>query len=148
MVFFGFYCLYFALSALQIKVGIPELMQSYFMMDGSSSKHKWFFKGFITLPFLFELRVLIDWSFTRTSLGLFQWFKLCQIQNELFHAKSIMKQQYKKQIGLAHGFTSKCLYGIMSIIMILGLLIMPLFIYSVDIGSPNPITSVKINVYL
>ena len=53
-------CLYFWISALQVKHGLPEVMQIYFMMG----KYHWFNKGvfnvFMQIPFIFELRVFID----------------------------------------------------------------------------------------
>lgn len=37
------------------------------------------FRGYLAIPFIFELRTLIDWTFTSTSLDAFQWIKLAQI---------------------------------------------------------------------
>jgi hypothetical protein len=71
-------CLYFWTSALQVRRGLPEVMHIYFMMG----KYHWFnkavFNVFMQIPFIFELRVFIDWTFTKTSLDVFQWMKLAQ----------------------------------------------------------------------
>jgi hypothetical protein len=76
IIFYMLCCIYFWVSALQIRQGLPEVMQVYFMMD----KYHWFnkgvFKGFMQIPFLFELRVFIDWTYTKTALDVFQWIKL------------------------------------------------------------------------
>jgi len=37
------------------------------------------FNVYMQVPFLFELRLFIDWTFTNTALDLFQWIKLAQI---------------------------------------------------------------------
>ena len=82
-------CLYFWISALQVREGVPEVMQIYFMMG----KYHWFNKAvvnvFMQIPFLFELRVFIDWTYTYTSLDVFQWIKLAQCQADLYKAKCI-----------------------------------------------------------
>jgi hypothetical protein len=31
------------------------------------------------IPFLFELRSVIDWTFSETALDIFQWLKLAQV---------------------------------------------------------------------
>jgi hypothetical protein len=66
-----FYCIYFYISALQIKAGIPEVMHQAFMMSGYSSLNRNVFGIFMQVPFLFEMRIFIDWTFTRTNLDVF-----------------------------------------------------------------------------
>lgn len=51
-------------------------MQSTFMMNAYGSLNRQVLNGFMQIPFLFELRIFIDWTFTKTSLDLFQWIKL------------------------------------------------------------------------
>lgn len=69
--------LYFYISAIQIKYGLPEVLTSYFMMGKFHWLPKYLFLGFYYIPFLFELRTIIDWTFTKTSLDVYQWVKLC-----------------------------------------------------------------------
>ena len=82
-------CLYFWVSALQMRRGLPEVMQVNFMMNRYHWFNKGVFKVFMNIPFLFELRVFIDWTYTKTSLDVFQWIKLAQCQADLFTAKCI-----------------------------------------------------------
>jgi len=78
IIFYLLCCVYFWISAIQVREGLPEVMQIYFMM----SKYNWFnkaiFNFFMQIPFIFELRVFIDWTYTQTSLDVFQWIKLAQ----------------------------------------------------------------------
>ena len=69
--FYILYCCYFAISALQIRFGLPELRKGAFMMGGYTVINNGLMKGFLAIPFLFELRVITDWTFTHTSLDLF-----------------------------------------------------------------------------
>lgn len=39
------------------------------------------------LPFIFEIKTILDFAVTRTSLGLFEWFKFEDIYNNFFKAK-------------------------------------------------------------
>jgi len=76
-IFYIISAFYFYISAIQIKYGLPEVLTNNFMMG----KFHWFpkaiFLGFYYIPFLFELRTIIDWTFANTALDVYQWIKLC-----------------------------------------------------------------------
>lgn len=42
------------------------------------------FKVYKALPFLWEMKVIVDWTVTLTCLDLFQWFKLDDAFNYLY----------------------------------------------------------------
>jgi hypothetical protein len=71
IIFYVICCFYFFFSALQIKHGHQELTHTYFMMDAYTSWNRRCQYLFMAMPVLFELRVLIDWCSTRTSLDVF-----------------------------------------------------------------------------
>lgn len=50
-------------------------------------------------PFLFELRTIIDWTFTSTSLDVFQSISLAQIQSDMYIAKCYNRPYMTKPIG-------------------------------------------------
>lgn len=79
IVLYMFFCIYFGLSAAQIKYGMPEIRKGSFMMDRFDPISGYTFRGFLAIPFIFELRSIIDWTFTSTALDVFQWIKLAQI---------------------------------------------------------------------
>ena len=87
VVFYLLYCGYFLFSALQIRYGLPELRKGNFSMGGYSGINKGMFMGFMAAPFIFELKIIADWTFTRTALDLFQWIKFESVYGELFVAK-------------------------------------------------------------
>lgn len=45
------------------------------------------FKIFFTIPFLMELRTLMDWVWTDTSMTLFDWLKMEDIFNNIYQLK-------------------------------------------------------------
>lgn len=51
-------------------------MQTYFMMGDYTAVNRNVFNIFMNVPFLFELRIFIDWTVTKTALDVFQWIKL------------------------------------------------------------------------
>lgn len=69
--FYVLCCAYLWVSALQIRDGHPEVMQTMFMMGRYHWLNKAIFMVFLYTPFIFELRTFIDWSFTATSLDVF-----------------------------------------------------------------------------
>lgn len=51
-------------------------MKTHFMMGSYRSLNRTVFNVFMNIPFLFELRVFIDWICTKTALDVYQWTKL------------------------------------------------------------------------
>ena len=74
--FYLLFLVYFVLSALQIKYGLSDLRRGSFMMDKFDPVSATVFRGFLAIPFLYELRTILDWTFTKTALDVFQWMKL------------------------------------------------------------------------
>lgn len=72
--FYLLYCAYFWVSALQIRYGVAEIKKGNFLMNSYHIVNYVAFKGFMAIPFIFELKTFIDWTFTKTALDVFQWF--------------------------------------------------------------------------
>lgn len=45
------------------------------------------FFSYMLIPFLFELRSLLDWMFTETSMSLLQWIKMEDIFTNVYVVK-------------------------------------------------------------
>jgi len=68
---------------------------------------------FAAVPFLYELRALLDWSCTATTLSLFDWLKLEDIHTSLFMVTVSRKVGWKRLRILY--ITSLCCPGCHSI---------------------------------
>jgi hypothetical protein len=67
-----------ALQALQIRYGIPNKSNLYrqFLTSKVTQVNYFGFRLYRALPFLYELRCVLDWSCTTTSLTMYDWLKV------------------------------------------------------------------------
>ena len=63
--------MYLALCANQIRYGLPELKKGGFLQERFDPVSKGVYQTWYYTPFLFELRTIIDWTFTTTALDVF-----------------------------------------------------------------------------
>ncbi|PIO23075.1 hypothetical protein AB205_0105380 [Aquarana catesbeiana] len=63
-------CIYFALSAYQIRCGYPTRILGNFLTKKYNHVNLFLFQGFCLVPFLVELRAVMDWVWTDTTLSL------------------------------------------------------------------------------
>ena len=85
--FFLIYCVYFYISAIQIKYGLRDRHKLTSLQTGYSQFQGFMFKVYRFIPFLFEFKTFMDWYFTETALSLVQWIKMEEINGKLFGAK-------------------------------------------------------------
>lgn len=67
-----------ALQAIQIRHGIPQKSTLYtqFLTSEVSRINYLCYRLYRALPFLYELRCVLDWSCTTTSLTMYDWLKV------------------------------------------------------------------------
>lgn len=72
-----------ALQAIQLKYGIPHKSTLYrqFLTSSISKLNYMGFRIYRALPFLYELRCVLDWSCTTTSLTMYDWLKVSQVSS-------------------------------------------------------------------
>ncbi|KAM7389966.1 hypothetical protein PAMA_008240 [Pampus argenteus] len=66
-------CVYFGLSANQIRSGYPTRVLGNFLTKSYNYLNLFLFQGFRLVPFLTELRAVMDWVWTDTTLSLSSW---------------------------------------------------------------------------
>ncbi|PHU22199.1 Piezo-type mechanosensitive ion channel -like protein [Capsicum chinense] len=78
-----------ALQAIQIRYGVPHKSTLYrqFLTSKVSQINYLGYRLYRALPFLYELRCVLDWSCTRTSLTMYDWLKLEDINASLYLVK-------------------------------------------------------------
>ncbi|XP_077465770.1 piezo-type mechanosensitive ion channel component 2 [Stigmatopora argus] len=77
-------CIYFGLSAYQIKCGYPNRILGNFLTKNFNYLNLFLFQGFRMVPFLTELRAVMDWVWTDTTLSLSSWICVEDIYANIF----------------------------------------------------------------
>ncbi|XP_012788950.2 piezo-type mechanosensitive ion channel component 2 isoform X3 [Sorex araneus] len=80
-------CLYFGLSAYQIRCGYPTRVLGNFLTKSYNYVNLFLFQGFRLVPFLTELRAVMDWVWTDTTLSLSSWICVEDIYAHIFILK-------------------------------------------------------------
>ena len=96
-----------------------------------------------SLPFIIELRSLLDFTMSKTSLDMFQYFQLFQYNWDMFITKNGNVYYTRKIIGEKKGLFEKFIFGFLISTAILILLCGPLALFSTMSGfvAPNPAIS-------
>ncbi|XP_072487057.1 piezo-type mechanosensitive ion channel component 2-like [Notamacropus eugenii] len=88
-------CLYFGLSAYQIKCGYPNRILGNFLTKNFNFLNLFLFQGFRIVPFLLELRAVMDWIWTDTALSLSSWICLEDLYANVFIMKCWRESEKK-----------------------------------------------------
>ena len=129
------FCLYFTFSALQVSYGLCDMRKQALLMRGDNVIYSSAFKVYKAIPFLYELKLTLDWTLTPTSLDLFKWLKFESVYDLLFLTHCLMKANVKKKVGTAVAGVQKLSIGMISFIILLLILLGPLILFS----NLNPI---------
>ena len=73
---------------------------------------------------------MIDWSFTKTAMDLFEWIQLSQFNSEMFMANIAGKYTYLKKFGSSISVLEKYICGCSCIGALLVLIIGPFILFS------------------
>ncbi|XP_044155581.1 piezo-type mechanosensitive ion channel component 2-like [Bufo gargarizans] len=88
-------CLYFGLSAYQIKCGYPNRVLGNFLTKSYNCINLFLFQGFRMVPFLTEMRAVMDWIWTDTTLSLSSWICVEDIYANIFIMKCWRESEKK-----------------------------------------------------
>jgi len=118
------------LTSLQIKYGFPLITKGQYFASSTSLYNRLAFKIYRNVPFLYELRGILDWTITKTSLDLFQWFKLEDAYANLYETKCDMALRKNRQKGEERWWFEKFSWGFCFFIVLMLILIMPMILFS------------------
>ncbi|XP_022992489.1 piezo-type mechanosensitive ion channel homolog [Cucurbita maxima] len=126
-----------ALQAIQIRYGLPHKSTLYrqFLTSEVSRINYLGYRLYRALPFLYELRCVLDWSCTTTSLTMYDWLKLEDINASLYLVKcdAVLNRSQHKQ-GDKQTVMTKCCNGICLFFILICVIWAPMLMYS----SGNP----------
>eukprot|EP00755_Sulcionema_specki_P012854 Sspe_Gene.52462::Locus_29061_Transcript_1_1_Confidence_1.000_Length_6282::g.52462::m.52462/K22128/PIEZO1_2, FAM38; piezo-type mechanosensitive ion channel component 1/2 len=138
---------YLVLSALQLRNGFPEYSSHHFFAGKYSFAWSVCYTVYRAIPFLYELRMLMDWTFTPTSLKLSHWLRLEDITHELHLTMCDREdtrelEEYTQGKGKPYPWWWKCRSGAGLFCVLAMLLFFPLVWYS-SIGPALTQDSIK-----
>lgn len=99
------------------------------------------------LPFVDDLRVIIDWSVVRTSLDLWMYFKVEDAHSFLFKTRHTMFVRRQSFFAEERDWTEKLCTGWLLLAVLLFVILMPIIVFSPITPFPNsvPITLATVN---
>jgi Piezo non-specific cation channel, R-Ras-binding domain len=148
IVFYIIFCRYFQLSALQIRHGYPDWKNPSSLTAKLDILHYIGNMIFYNLPFLLELKTVLDWCFTKTALDVNQWLELCEINHAMYNAKSGNPDYYNKKIGVKISRGCKQFCGCFCLSVMLFFLVGPFLFFSNlrAIANYNSVTDSRVGI--
>lgn len=143
--------MYMCLSAIQLSYGFPIMRKPSSVLNWDHDLGKLGSDIFAAVPFLVELRCLIDFTFHKTSLDMFQTMALYMYHYELFSAKIGNNWYNLKPLGSAVTLDEKCIFGVLITSIILILIVGPLILFSnlmPGLVTFNPVLNADIQISL
>jgi hypothetical protein len=118
------------LSALQLRYGYPDWRLPSSLTQTLAKPQFFSHLGFYNLPFLMELKTILDWCWSKTSLDLFQWLELAEINCAMYNNRNANKVAFEKPLGEKISRTEKCICGCFCLSAILFFLVGPFLFFS------------------
>ena len=103
---------------------------------------------FYSLPYAVEVRCLLDFTFSKTSLDIFQFWQTFVYHVELYVSKNGNVSYTRRILGTRTPIMDKCIFGWIMTLVIMGVLVGPFYLFS-DYGGfiqPNPVLKADISV--
>ncbi|XP_025268649.1 piezo-type mechanosensitive ion channel component isoform X2 [Camponotus floridanus] len=134
-------CFYLLLAAYQLRQGYPTRILGNFLCKKYNIVNYVLFKGFMLVPFLFELRAVMDWIWTDTSMTIMDWFKMEDIFASIYQLKCMrgVESDFPQPRGEKKKQMSKYLVGGSALFFIIGLIWFPLLLFALGstVGKSN-----------
>ena len=149
-IFYLIYLIYMILSSIQIKYGFYDIKRKSLFKKGQDELFSNMGSIFKSIPFLYEIKNAIDWTFTHTCLDLFQWNKFEAIYDTIFDTYCEKGEWDEKPIGERVSKKKKCGIGFTLSFVLIFILIIPLLLFSSlnPTNKLNNINEAKMNVDL
>ena len=142
IVFYLIYLTYYIFSGVQIKFGFYDMKKKSMLKSGKSSWGGTINTTFRSIPFLYEIKLAIDWAFTSTCLDLFQWNKFESVYDTVYTTYCNMLAKNKQVVGQQVGKVSKITMGGTLSFGLIIILIIPIYLFS-SLNPTNQLNQLK-----
>ncbi|XP_054082432.1 piezo-type mechanosensitive ion channel component isoform X10 [Zeugodacus cucurbitae] len=150
IIFYIIKCFYILLSSYQIKCGYPKRILGNFLTKSFSLLNMLAFKVYMAIPFLYELRTILDWVCTDSTMTLFDWLKMEDIFADIYFIKCSrqMETDFPAIRATKKPILTKLIMGGLFIIAIVLALWGPLCIFALGnaVGQSNTPLQVSISI--
>lgn len=150
--FFVLKLLYFVCSGLQLHAGFPPLETAGFqyLTRYPGVYHVYAYKVYRAIPFVFELRTMLDWMCAVSSLDLWDCLKLEEIHGGLYSAQCDILYRRMHQRGTPRALIEKFCSGVLLFLLLLLIIFGPLLLFSTanPVSQNNPVVSASISLSL
>ena len=139
LVFYLLYVIYFIGSGLQVKYGFYDMKRQSVLKSAKNTISGLIYNGYKSIPFLYEIKLAIDWTFTGTCLDIFQWNKFESIYDILYTTNCTMTGINSKAVGQEIKKMNKFFMGGLLSFSLVFILIGPVILFS----SLNPLNKLN-----
>ncbi|XP_053201557.1 piezo-type mechanosensitive ion channel component-like isoform X3 [Panonychus citri] len=133
--------IYLLLSAWQVKSGYPTRILGNCFTKKYTFVNSSLFMLYMMVPFLYDMRLMMDWMWTDTSLGLNEWAIMEDINKQLFERKCELtfEENFPEPGAISRRRVPKYIRGGAYLLLMIGAIWFPLFIFALSgtIGQPN-----------
>jgi len=63
--------IYFIIECNQFKFGLPDIRKGNFIYENKGRIGNYLMASYLKIPFLWELKLFVDWTFTYTAIDIF-----------------------------------------------------------------------------
>ncbi|KRY90604.1 Piezo-type mechanosensitive ion channel component 2 [Trichinella pseudospiralis] len=124
--------IYLLISSVQIRCGYSSQSLSNFLTKQYGLVNYVLFTCYRVVPFLFELRSLIDWIWTQTSMSLFDYITMENIFARIYTIRCSreIEKDYPQRKGEPRTVCNKYTYGLPVLVGLVAILWLPLLLFS------------------
>ncbi|KAI0990401.1 hypothetical protein GJ496_001910 [Pomphorhynchus laevis] len=142
-------CLYFGYSAIQIKCRYPTQILGSVFTKSYDYFHLFCFKLMLLIPFVYEIRTIMDWVFTDTCLSLMSWLQAEDIFASVYQLKCwrVAEKNSPTPRGVARDTIWKYCSGGIFVLLIFFIIWFPLLLFSLSstFFESNPPSALSID---
>lgn len=133
--------IHFIFSALQIRYGYPTEPHKQFFMRDTNQIMVWFYRAYSVIPFIWEMKVITDWTVTKTCLDLYQWFRIDDVAQYIYFNKYQSDNWARRPEFQNRDFKEKITEGFCFAFLIILIILAPILVFSgINPGMvPNPV---------
>lgn len=130
IIFYFLYIFYLFFSALQVRFGLHDIKKKSLFMRKDTLFYSVLFKCYKYCPFIYELKLVIDWTCTPTALDIFKWFKFESVYDNLFMIQCLVRSNEGVPVGKKIRNFDKLIWGVSTFILLISLLLGPILLFS------------------